>query len=145
MDMKKAFLFGGIGLLAFYWLKRAKQFYEGLTISFQNVSIKGTVSNPIIVIELKIKNPSDLSVKINEIKGNLLYKNNIVGTVKSVDQDVIDSGSVLFYDLEVKSTITNLLQIIQGFILNKKSFDFYFDGTINLNGLNIPYKQKLEW
>lgn len=143
--MKNWIIFGGIALVGYYLFDKAKKFYEGLDISFQNISVKGDAINPIVVIELKIKNPSNASVNINEIQGNILYKDKIIGTVKSLDKETIEPDSILFYDLEINSTFGGIAEIVKNFFLYKNSFDFYFDGTINLNGFTLPYKSKLAW
>lgn len=140
--LKPVLLIGG-ALLLLTALK-ASQFVQNLRIYFTNLSLGGSFTNPKVLATLKIYNPTSLSVNITDLRGAIYYKNNFVANVQSLNEQEIKAFQNVFLDLELMTTLPDAINLIQQFIQGRVSNDFYFDGTLKVNGALIPYKGKLQ-
>lgn len=141
--VKPAILLGGALLL--YTALKASKLVNGLKISFTNIFFGGSIISPVVYVTLKVENPTDVAITLNNIQGQLLYKGNFVSYVETVTETNIAANSAIYFDLKLQTGVGNMLQTIKTFLQTGVGNDFYFDGTVNINGLSIPYKSKLQW
>lgn len=140
--IKPLLLIGG-ALLLMTALK-ASQFVNDLRIYFTNLSLGGSITNPKVKATLKIYNPTSLSVSITDLRGAIYFNNEFVANVQSVNEQKIEAFSNVFFDLELMTTLPDAINLVQKFIKREISNNFYFDGTLKVNGVLMPYKGKLQ-
>lgn len=140
--LKQVLLIGG-ALLLLTALK-ASQFVDNLRIYFTNLSLGGSITNPKVLATLKIYNPTSLSVSVTDLRGAIYYKNKFVANVQSVNEQIIEAFTNVFFDLELMTTLPDAIGLIEQFLQGQISNDFYFDGTLKINGALIPYKGILQ-
>ena len=140
--IKPILLIGGAFLLI--TALKASNFISNLRIYFTNLSLGGSLLNPKVFATLRIYNPTNNEVTISDLRGVLLYKNNFFANVQTVKEENIKAFSNVYFDLELSSTLPDMISVIKQFTTNKISNDFYFDGTLKVNGVMIPYKGKLQ-
>lgn len=141
--LKPVLLLGGAVLL--WTALKASKLINGLKVDFTNIAFGGSILSPVVFVTLRIQNPSDIAVTLNSLSGKLLYKNNFVSNIETVSQTNIAPGSTIYFDLKLQSSLGSMLQTIKTFLQTGVGNDFYFDGVLNINGLSVPYKQKLQW
>lgn len=142
-------LFIKLGLLAGAVLlfagAKAAQLIGGLAITFQRVSLAGSVVDPRALITLKVQNPSPLGITLQSLQGRLLYDQQFLANVKTTAPVKIEPGAAVFFDLEAQTTLKSALDIIGQFLTKKIKNRFFFDGTVRVGGIDLPIKQKLEF
>lgn len=124
---------------------KASQFINNIRVTFSNLSFGGSITNPKVLATLKIYNPTNVNVSVSDIKGQLMYKNQFVANVQMYETVNIKPFENVFFDLELMSTLPDMLSIVNQFITGKVSNDFSFDGIMKVNGVQFPYKGKLQW
>lgn len=142
-NLFKYLLLAGGALLLLGTLK-ASQFIDNLRITFTNLSLGGSFTNPRVNATLKIYNPTSLSVRISDLRGAIYYNDNFVANVQTIKEENIQPFQNVFFDLELISTLPDVINLIDKFIKGQIGNDFYFDGTLKVNGVQIPYKGKLQ-
>jgi len=143
-DGVKYLLFIGLGFLV-YGAVKAKNYWDGLKINFSKIQVRGTIANPIVVLTIKIFNGSKTELKISNIEGKLFFQNKFIGNVFDSSSEVLRSNSNIFFDLQLQSSFTELTRLISDIVRSKKYDGFSFDGKININGVQMPYKGNLVW
>lgn len=141
--LKPILLLGGAVLI--WTALRASKLVNGLKVDFTNIAFGGSILSPVVFVTIKIQNPTEVAVTLNSLSGKLLYKNNFVSNIEMVSQTNIAPGSTIYFDLKLQSSLGNMLHTIKTFLQTGVGNEFYFDGILNINGLSIPYKQKLQW
>lgn len=140
--LKPILLIGG-ALLLITALK-ASQFISNLRISFTKLSLGGSITNPKVYATIKIYNPTSLSVSISDLRGGLYYNNKFIANVQTVSEEKIEAYQNVFFDLELISTLPDMIDLIQNLVSKRITNGFYFDGTLKINGVLVPYKGNLE-
>lgn len=133
------------GALLIYTAAKASKFLNGLQIEFTNIGIGGNINNPRAFVTLKILNPTNLQVTVSELTGKIFYKNKFFANVESMQQQIIPAAQIVYFDLELYSSLGNVLDTIKNIVLSKAANDFSFDGSLKINGVQLPYKGKLNW
>lgn len=133
------------GAIAIYSIAQASRFLNGLKIEFSNISIGGNLLNPRVFITLKIFNPTPVSVTVSNLTGQLLYNNKFFANVQSIDEQIIPAAQIVYFDLDLQSNLTDVLKTVNLLLTNKIANNFVFDGTLKVNGVQLPYKGKLNW
>lgn len=140
--VKPLLLIGGAILLI--TALRASNFISNLRIEFTKLSLGGNLLNPKVFATLRMYNPTSVAVNISDLNGVLLYNNKFLATVQTVKEEKIEAFSNVFFDLELSSNLPDMLSIIKEFISGSIGNNFYFDGTLKVNGVLMPYKGKLQ-
>lgn len=141
--LKPILLIGGAILI--YSVIKASNFINGLKIDFSNLSLGGSLQNPVVYVTLTIDNPSLTSVTVDKLRGSLIYQGNKVSDVASVNAVVIDPNSKVFLDLQLQSNFNDAVTLVTKLLNKSLSNDFLFDGVITVGGFDLPYKSKLQW
>jgi len=141
--LKPVLLIGG-ALLLITALK-ASQFVNNIRVTFANLSLGGSLTNPKVLATLRIYNPTNVEVTISNLKGQLFYKNDFVANVQMYDTVKIKPFENVFFDLELMTTLPEMTNFISQLVTKKMTNDFMFDGIMNVNGVQFPYKGKLQW
>lgn len=136
-------LLGGAVLI--YVAAKASQFVNGLKITFSNISLGGSLSQPEAIATLKIFNPTNTSITMDSLSGILLYKGKKIADVESVNNVIINEQSNVYLDLRIISTFSDVFQLIKQLLNKQISNDFAFDGSITIAGVSLPYKTNLSW
>lgn len=124
---------------------KASQFINNIRVSFTNLSLGGSITNPKVLATLKIYNPTNVNVSVSDIKGQLMYKGQFIANVQMFETVNIKPFENVFFDLELMSTLPDMLSIVNQFVTGKISNDFSFDGIMKVNGVQFPYKGNLKW
>lgn len=132
------------GALVLFTALKASQFVSNLRIYFTKISLGGSITNPRVYATLKIYNPTSLAVSITDLRGAIYYNNEFVANVQSVNEQKIEAFANVFFDLELNTTLPDAINLVQKFMKRQISNDFYFDGTLKVNGVLMPYKGKLQ-
>lgn len=140
--IKPILLIGGAILLI--TALKASNFISSLRIYFTNLSIGGSLLNPKVFATLRIYNPTNNEVTISDLRGVLLYRNQFFANVQTVKEEKIKAFQNVYFDLELSSTLPDMISIIKQLTSKQISSDFYFDGTLKIDGVMIPYKGKLQ-
>lgn len=143
-NLTKVFLLLG-GALLIYGITQAASFIKSLKITFSNISLSGTVSNPVVLLTLKIENPTNISVTVTDLIGDLLYGSQIIGNVESVNLINVNANSSVYLDLKVQTTFSQGLTIIKNLLNKSLANNFFFNGSLKVDGVQVPYKGKLSW
>lgn len=140
---KPLLILGGVLLL--YTAAKAANFINGLKITFQNISFGGSLGNPEIYLTLKVDNPTSTTIKIDNIIGVLKYSGTKIADIESVNGEDIPAEGVMYFDLKAQTTATDALKLIADFINKKAANKFSFDGSLKINGIQVPYSGPLAW
>lgn len=123
---------------------QASRFIKNLRLTFTKLSLGGSVTNPKVFATIKIYNPTNFSVSISDLRGALYYNNEFVANVQTIGEEKIEPFENVFFDLELISTLPQAVELIKNFLSKKVSNGFYFDGTLKINDVLMPWKGNLQ-
>lgn len=145
MKLLKPLLLIG-GALLVYGALKASKFFKNLSIEFQQISLGGSVLEPKVFATMKVHNKENFDVNISDIKGSLYYQNKYLADVLMRNTVNVKPNSVVYIDIELSSLLPDVLQFITLLIKSKQITEqFKFDGSLKINGIQIPYKSVLSW
>lgn len=135
-----AYIFGAIVV---YATLKYVSFTKNLDVTFSRIRLGGSFLYPDVYVTLSIFNPTDFAVKINSISGTILYQDKIVSTVYSNTQVNVTAKKRVELELKLSTTFSDILSTIKVLIQNGVTAGFYFNGTIDVDGVNVPVNTKL--
>jgi hypothetical protein len=132
-----------------YAVFRYKNLAEQGSLQFKwKLKLQGTFFNPKIIAFFDYINPTDVTVDVTEIKGDIFYKEQSFATVNEIDQITISPNSTTSIPVEINTTLKDLLQTIWLIVGGRstepfKPSDFQFTGYFKALGIKIPVDQTL--
>lgn len=142
--LKPLLLLGGAVLI--YSAIQAAKFVKNFTVQFYNLNIGGSLLEPKVYATLKLNNKENFSITVSDIEGKLYYQNKFISNIAMPSSVEILPNEVVYFDIQLSSMLPDVLQFISNFIKTKKiNNQIYFDGSVKLNGIKIPYKSYLNW
>lgn len=119
-------------------------FLKNSIISYKPpIGFGGTILQPEIYLTLNIINASPIPITIDNIIGDITYKNNSIAKASTAISYQIDPGSNT--DIEVRflttygSAVTVLQNAITGNIINQ----IYFKGSVVIDNIPVPVNELL--
>jgi LEA14-like dessication related protein len=139
-EIKTLLTFGG--LFGLIWLISQKIGLQKLQATVNNI----TFLNGKLVVIIRIANPSNVAVKINNILGEILINGTSVASVNNFDQQTIAANG--FSDVKVYLTL-NFLGTGQYFYslmdsYMRKNLNATFNGVIKANNISIPVTKTMK-
>ena len=95
-----------------------------------------------MLVYIQLTNRSSESATVENVSGNITYDGKDVARVEYRYPVQIVPKSVTEIELIVTPTITGFLDFVNA-LLDKKLTNFYFNGTIKVDGVPIPVKKEL--
>ena len=139
--MKKGLLVILAGATALYFIAK-KSLSSKLLFQIDNLGSKGKWYNPIIVISLRVLNPSNQSAKLNSITGELFLNGKLISNVTSFVPQNISAKAESIIKLEAQPGITGAASLLLDILQNKKAgYKIKFDGNANVDGIVVPINQ----
>lgn len=129
----------GIGALL-YWFNE-KRAVKNIRVSLRGVKWTGSQ----LVLILQVINPSNISLTVQSVLGDLFYNGNQVATIVNFKPQGVAAGQ--FSNIEVAMQLSpmallNIIPIIRQAKENGyKNINLAFDGQVRANNIVIPIKQ----
>lgn len=131
-----ALLFGG------YYIYDRYTAGSNLQIKLKSLTIGNNLSygQPLpLATVFTFTNPTSSSIDINGISGNIYANGSLISTINANTTVNISPNSSIDYPVNFSVTVTSLLTQIITLFTTKKNVTVSFDGTVSVEGLNIPY------
>lgn len=123
------------GALALYWIITRGRAVSATRFQLKNVGYKSGKVN----MTIEVQNPTEASLQLNSIAGDLFANGQYVANVSSFNQVQIMPNASTPVVLSFIPSIIGIFNTIKNVILQKKKgMDFRFVGSANLNGINFP-------
>lgn len=141
MDMKKILgftLFAGV----VYYFFQTKSVVKNAKFSFQKMAINWKKKQ--ILIGIGVQNPTNGTISVQSISGDLLINKNSIATIESNVNVTISPNQNSVIPLILKPSLLGLFVQIKSMLTKQKNKDAKskisarFEGVANSNGLIIP-------
>lgn len=107
-----------------------------ISFGFQNLT-------PVFKIGLRVQNTSNNDFVINSFAANIIADNYTIGNASFWTQQTIARNSQVILAIDFRLGTFDLVnRIIQAFQTKDFSFDIIMQGTVNVNGLQVPLNLK---
>lgn len=145
--MQGLFWIGLIGAVAYGFYQNANAFIQDLRVNAQIYGIpKISKGNIYLPVKIRIDNPRDLSLKVQQIFGTLFEKNKETGEFEPVANTqpdnqvrVILPRATTEFLLEIRAPWQNaVMQIISAIDGSFNKANFKFKGHIKVEGVELP-------
>lgn len=130
---------GAVGIWLLLKVLKLTNVGSNVLINFYSYRLGGSFINPEVYITFKVTNPTDSEVTISQLYGNVTYQGQTVANVYSYNPIKLQKRSDNFLEVNAISSITDLIPIIT----SRGAGDFYFVGTIKVDGISLPLNFKL--
>lgn len=143
----KASKFAGytlLGVAVMYFVGKAKA-GKNLVVNFKSVKIEKIQfgSSPLLSLTFSIYNPTNDSLVLNAIAGNVFLNNRFVGNFINQQAVTVPPKSFINYTVQSRVSILNIVTEGISIFQNPKPVTIFFDGTVNAEGLNLPIKESI--
>jgi LEA14-like dessication related protein len=116
------------------------QVATGLVATPSNLSVKGTIFNPKLVLTFQINNPSELPLTITKIFGTIVNNGNQIATFSNEGNTIIAPTGLSNLDVLINIDIVSLgSQILKGQLKNS----FVIDGTVFSGLIQVSFTKTL--
>lgn len=144
MSLKTAFGFGIAALVA-YKLYNTKRFTAATKFTFDKLDFNWKQKK--IFITLSALNPTNATITIKSIVGTLNVNNTDVATITSFESRKVLPNTKTSMKLTLIPTTSGILSVLVKFVKDKlkgaKKTTASFEGSANVNNINMPIKTKL--
>jgi len=146
MDIKKVFGFTVFAGIVYYFFQ-TKSVVKNAKFSFQKMAINWKKKQ--ILIGIGVQNPTNGSISINSISGELLINKNSIATIESNVNTTILPNQNSVIPLILKPSLLGLFVQIKSLLTKqeknkaKNKLNARFEGVANSNGLIIPLSLSL--
>jgi len=146
MDIKKVFGFTVFAGIVYYFFQ-TKSVVKNAKFSFQKMAINWKKKQ--ILIGIGVQNPTNGSISINSISGELLINKNSIATIESNVNTTILPNQNSIIPLILKPSLLGLFLQIKSLLTKqektkaKNKLNARFEGVANSNGLIIPLSLSL--
>lgn len=132
----------GGGLLYYFTkgktAKNLKIYLDGVKFG----SVKG-LSLPDTFVRFKIINPTNNSITITSLAGDLKINNKDFASISNTEKFDIPGNKEVFYSVKITAPIISVLQTIYNYFKAKQKLKLSFDGIVNSTGVTIPINQTI--
>ncbi len=142
MAKGKAILIGA-GALALYFLLRGINFVNSVEFIFKKIRLGGSFFYPEAYATFTIINPTDVSVTIDNVMGDILYKDQQVASVSAIDVVQINGKQAVDIEVKMIAKISDLFSVIGNAVQGNISNNILFHGSVKANGITIPVNTTL--
>jgi len=136
--MKQILVLGLFGIGAYYFLSK-KNLAKTAKFSFEKLSMNWKKKQ--INVFIGVKNSGDDSAVLKSLIGDLIINGDSIASVESFDTVKIAPRSKSVINLTLKPSLVGIFLQLKNFIQknnNVKKIKASFQGSANLEGLNIP-------
>ena len=122
-----------------YFLIRRSAFANNVQVVFKDISLRGTITRPRINVTLGIQNPTNSKATIKSILGNVLWNDQSFANVSSFKTIEILPNAESTFVVETRPDLLGASGVIVDIF--RKGFKggvIKFEGTINVNNINLP-------
>jgi LEA14-like dessication related protein len=131
------------GAVAYYYLSFGTA-AKKIKVYFQSIKFGASrgLSIPPIFAVFRVVNPSNTTLTINSIAGDILVNGTTLASIQNLQPFTIPARSEKFYDVKVEAPISNVLSTAYNlFTTRGKKYTISFDGTVNAAGAAIAINQ----
>lgn len=138
--MNKTFLIIGGGLALLYWYNSKRNAADKLRFAIRDIQPNFTNGYPSVNVNIMATNPTNETISVNSVQGQLKMNGLIVGDVVSNLMEQIPAMQNVVIPVQVKIYTAGLFDAVKGFIknINAPQTNFDFNGTVNFSGINFP-------
>lgn len=139
--MKKTLFWIVGGAAAIYILGRFA-FLKKANFILSSIKPGGSITNPVIEIGLIVQNPTNQKITVRSIAGSLYVNSELVGYLNTNVSQVIQAFGETPLKLRMRPTAIGVIKTLIN--LFKKPIPgtvVRFEGSANVDGINIPFDQ----
>lgn len=148
--MNKNFLIGiaAIAAASYYFLMGKKQAIESLEIKPLDIAINKTKTNLfrlVFNLKLKITNPANFAVKLNNIDVDVIVNNKTISEFKKTLPVTINANKTESINIEISVGNLQIIDVIFNIIANGGKINAGVTGVIgtDLGDINIDYSKSV--
>lgn len=131
--MKNWLLIGGA--IALYWFLSRGKALQASRFQLKNVGYKAKK----LYATISVQNPTEATAELLSITGDLYANGKYVANISKFDKVTIAPNAETPIQLTFAPSLVGIFQTLKDFITGgKKGMKFRFEGSANVNGLNIP-------
>jgi hypothetical protein len=122
-----------------YFLIRRSTFANNIQVVLKDIALRGTITRPRINVTLGIQNPTNSKATIKSILGNVLWNDQSFANVSSFKTIEILPNAESTFVVETRPDLLGASGVIVDIF--RKGFKggvIKFEGTINVNNINLP-------
>lgn len=143
MKSRNLLILAAVGVV-FYLVKKSR---DVASINFSLAKFDVDWKNKALLIGLGISNPSGTSVDVKSISGNFFLSGKEIASVESFKTVTIAPNAKTILNLSLKPTLFSIWQLlkesVKGGKLSTSNLRPTFEGSANVQGINIPIKTTL--
>lgn len=143
MKTRNLLILAAVGVV-FYLVKKSR---DVAAINFSLAKFDVDWKNKALLIGLGISNPSGTSVDVKSISGNLFLSGKEIASVESFKTVTIAPNAKTILNLSLKPTLFSIWQLLKSSVkggkLSTSNLRPTFEGSANVQGINIPIKTTL--
>jgi hypothetical protein len=137
---KIGLFFGAAIIMGAYYIFSKRSFAKNANFSFEGLKFDWKKKK--IEITLSCSNPTNNSITLNSVVGNLLVNNNTIASVESFVKTTIIANGKTIIKLDLIPSAIGILMSIKEFVTNKartkQKINAKFIGSANMEGIIIP-------
>lgn len=137
--MNKSILWIAAGAAALFLVSRLS-FSKKINFLFAGIKPGGTLLQPVIEVSLLVQNPTNQTVTIRSLSGQVLLNNRLISNVSSFNEQTIQPNSETVIKINARPLITNFFSSIN-FILTSKTGNnrITITGSANIDNVSLPF------
>lgn len=113
-------------------------FAKNVLVEFKQFRLGGSILSPQVYMTFQVSNPTNATVTIDGITGNVFFQSQNIATVFSQQSYQIEAYKKTDVELMAVSNITDLLSIIKPFMSGGYRNQLNFQGSILVNNISLP-------
>lgn len=118
------------------------RFGQKAVFLLRGIKPSGTLLKPTLDVDISVQNPTNQSITIKSITGDLSVNNRYVANVSAFGDQEVQPNSENILKLVARPSAIGIIQSVIAIIRNKENkFTASFNGTANVNGLVVPINE----
>jgi hypothetical protein len=131
------------GAVALYFLLRGINFVNNVEFIFKKIRLGGSFFYPEAYATFTIVNPTDVSVTIDNVMGDVFFKDQPVAAVSGIDAVQVNGKQAIDIEVRMVAKITDLFTVIGNALQGNVANNIIFRGSVQANGITIPVNTTL--
>jgi LEA14-like dessication related protein len=134
-----------LGVSAIYFFMSKAKAVKSLKVYFQTLKfdkVTGFRIPPIYAV-FRIVNPTDTSLSVDSIAGNVTVNNKLLATIQNLNKIEIAGRSEILYPIKIQAPVLSTAFTILDLIKTPGKMKVAFDGTVNAGNVTIDVEQSI--
>jgi hypothetical protein len=131
-------------IAAGYFILRGINFVNSLEIiPKKQIRFGGSLSYPEAFLTFTLINPTDETVTVDRLIGNVFYNSKNVASVSANESIQLGAKQAMEIEVRLVSQLTDLIAMLKNIFTGSANNNLVFNGSVTANGIPIPINKTL--